>query len=200
MENQPGKGIRETPETGGAPEKSRASKDENEGYVLDEIEDDLVSDSGDEEDSEIPGPSVRAAAPVKETSSRTIRALVAIIRMLVESPKISCTITVRDIANAAYAGTTLTDQEKQVAATIAIFLRPYVPRRAETDKLPQKHILTVLLIPALSNEVSRIVGMESRVNKLTIETSSKWSLFLSTDGLFKIMRDTYDIPTIQLLW
>ncbi|KAF7732598.1 hypothetical protein EC973_003345 [Apophysomyces ossiformis] len=174
--------------------KSQKADDEYEAFRLDQAEDDLVNDSEDDEDTAATTSS-QATITSKETSARTIRTLVAIVRMLVESPVIKRTISAKDVADAVHTGTILTITEQQVAAKVANFLKPYTPRRNEPDEPPAKHILTVLPIAVLSNVVSTILGMQDRVNKLTIETSNKWALPVKADGIYKIMVDAFDIPT-----
>src|SRR5436190_20054503 len=78
----------------------------------------------------------------QETSAKTIRALLSIVRMLIESGKIHRVVTCDDIQHAAFKGTTFTEKEKLVAAKIVNFIRPFVQQRADDNKFPEPHILT----------------------------------------------------------
>ncbi|KAF7725158.1 hypothetical protein EC973_000410 [Apophysomyces ossiformis] len=162
--------------------KSQKSDDEYKDFRLDQAEPYLINDSEDDEDTAAIT-SGQAAITNKETSARTIHTLVAIVCMLVESPVIKRTISAKDVADAVHTGTIWTITEQQA------------PRRNELDEPPEKHILTVLPIAALSNLVSTILGMQDRVNQLTIETSNKWAFPVKADGIYKIMVDTFHIRT-----
>src|SRR4051794_31642663 len=52
----------------------------------------------------------------QESSAKTIRALLSIVRMLIESGKIQRVVMCNDIQHAAFKGTTFTEKEKMVAA------------------------------------------------------------------------------------
>ena len=74
-------------------------------------EDDDVDDVEDVEEE------VTESEVIQETSAKTIRALLSIVRMLIESGKIHRVVTSDDIQHAAFKGTTFTRTEKEVSSS-----------------------------------------------------------------------------------
>jgi len=107
---------------------SHAEEKDDEMEEEEEEDDDADDDEQEKEKSQ-------------ESSAKSIRALLAIVRMLVESAKISRIVTSEDIQHGTFKGTTFTEREKEVAAKIVNFLRPFVPQRTEDNQLPKPHVL-----------------------------------------------------------
>ena len=112
----------------------------------------------DDEDTEEEEEEEKEEEKVPESSAKTIRALLSIVRMLTESSKIQRIVTSTDIQNAAFKGTIFTKRETMVAAKIVNFLRPFVPQRTEDNHLPKPHILTCAPLVALANTIATITG------------------------------------------
>ena len=89
-------------------------------YMTNENDDDSL-----EEIEEIEEEEVAESEVIQETSAKTIRALLSIVRMLIESGKIHRVVTCDDIQHAAFKGTTFTEKEKLVAAKIVNFIRTF---------------------------------------------------------------------------
>lgn len=137
----------------------------------------------------------------QETSAKTIRALLSIVRMLTESGKIKRDITNDDIQRAAFKGTTFTEKEKMAAAKIVNFLRPFVQQRSDDNRLPTPHILTRAPLAALANTIAVITGSPSLVQKLSITPQEdSRALHLTAAGVYDAFREHWDIPVGDGSW
>jgi len=137
----------------------------------------------------------------QESSAKTIRALLAIVRMLIESGKIQRVVTCNDIQHAAFKGTMLTEKEKMVAAKIVNFLRPFVQQRTDDNRLPEPHILTRAPLAALANTIATITGCPSLVRSLSITSQQDLrSLQLTAAGAYDAFHGQWDIPINDASW
>jgi len=137
----------------------------------------------------------------QESSAKTIRALLSIMRMLIESGKIQRVVTCNDIQHAAFKGTTFTEKEKVVAAKITNFLRPFVQQRTNDNQLPKPHILTRAPLAALANTIATITGFPSLVQSLSITSQQDLrSLQLTAAGIYDTYHGQWDIPTNDANW
>ena len=156
-------------------------------YTTNENDDDGIEEIEEEE--------VAESEVIQETSAKTIRALLSIVRMLIESGKIHRVVTCDDIQHAAFKGTTFTEKEKLVAAKIVNFIRPFVQQRADDNKFPEPHILTRAPLVALANAIAIISGFPSLVRKLSITSKqSNRALHLTASGIYDTFRGQWDIP------
>jgi hypothetical protein len=159
-----------------------------------EEEDDIESMEEEEE-------MVTESEAIQETPAKTIRALLAIVRMLTESGKIQRVVTSDDIQRAAFKGTTFTEKEKMVAAKIINFLRPFVQQRADDNQLPAPHILTRAPLAALANIIVTIIGSPSLVRKLAITPlQGSRALHLTAAGIYDVFHEQWDIPVDDTNW
>jgi hypothetical protein len=136
-----------------------------------------------------------------ESSPKTIRALLSIVRMLIESGKIQRVVTCNNIQHAAFKGTTFTEKEKMVAAKIVNFLRPFVQQRTDDNRLPEPHILTRAPLAALANTITTITGFPSLVQSLSITSQQDLrSLQLTAAGAYDAFHGQWDIPINDASW
>ncbi|CAG8670101.1 286_t:CDS:2, partial [Paraglomus occultum] len=112
-----------------------------------------------------------------ESSAKTIWALLAIVRMLIESGKIQRVVTCSDIQHAAFKGTMLTEKEKM------------------------PHILTRAPLAALANTIATITGCPSLVRSLSITSQQDLrSLQLTAAGAYDTFHGQWDIPINDASW
>jgi hypothetical protein len=137
----------------------------------------------------------------QESSAKTIRALLSIVRMLIESGKIQRVVMCNDIQHAAFKGTTFTEKEKMVAAKITNFLRPFVQQRTDDNRLPEPHILMRAPLAALANTIATITGFSSLVRSLSITSQQDLrSLQLTAAGVYDTFCGQWDIPADDANW
>src|SRR4051812_34459223 len=137
----------------------------------------------------------------QESSAKTIRALLSIMRILIESGKIQRVVMCNDIQHAAFKGTTFTEKEKMVAAKITNFLRPFVQQRTDDNRLPEPHILTRAPLAALANTIATITGFSSLVRSLSITSQQDLrSLQLTAAGVYDTFRGQWNIPADDANW
>ncbi|CAG8529334.1 10979_t:CDS:2, partial [Ambispora leptoticha] len=135
------------------------------------------------------------------TATKNIRALLAIVRMLVESGKIRRGITSDDIQCAAFRGTVFTEREKAVSAKIADFLRPFVQQRMDDNKPQEPHILARAPLAALANAIVTVAGFPSLIRKLSITSSQdSRALHLTAAGVYDAFHGQWDIPVDDRNW
>ncbi|RUS15296.1 hypothetical protein BC937DRAFT_92639, partial [Endogone sp. FLAS-F59071] len=169
-------------------EGERDEQDMNADTVSPDVED-TEEEEEEEEDQD------------QESSAKTIRALLSIVRMLIESGKILRVVTCNDIQHAAFKGTTFTEKEKMVAAKIANFLRPFVQQRTDDNRLPEPHILTRAPLAALANTVATITGFPSLVRKLSVASQQdSRALHLTAAGVYDTFHGQWDIPVDDRNW
>ena len=128
-------------------------------------EDDVEDVEEDEEEA------TTESEAIQETSAKTIRAFLAIVRMLVESGKIRRGITSDDIQCGAFRGTVFMEREKAVSAKIANFLRPFVQQRMDDNKPQKPHILARAPLAALANVIAGFLPSSKTVDYLIIRFS-----------------------------
>jgi hypothetical protein len=137
----------------------------------------------------------------QETSARTIRSLLAIVRMLTESGKIKRVVTGVDIQNAAFGGLILTEKEKEVAAKIVNFLRPFACQRTDENQPRIPYILARAPLAALANTIAKITGFHSLVQKVSVTPQEGLrALHLTASGLYDALHEQWDIPTNDGRW
>jgi len=154
---------------------------------------DIFSDVEDAEDTEEEEEEKKDQDP--ESSAKTIRSLLAIVRMLTESRKLSRVATMEDIQHAAFTGTVFTTKEKEAGAKIVNFLRPFVQQRTEDNQLPEPHILLRAPLAALANTIATISGFPSLVRRLSITSKNDHrALHLTASGMYDTFHGQWDIP------
>ncbi|RUS19003.1 hypothetical protein BC937DRAFT_88082, partial [Endogone sp. FLAS-F59071] len=162
-------------------------------------EDDVEDVEEDEEEDEEEAATESEA--IQETSAKTIRALLAIVRMLVESGKIRRGITSDDIQCAAFRGTVFTEREKAVSAKVANFLRPFVQQRMDDNKPQEPYILACAPLAALANAIVTVAGFPSLIRKLSITSSQdSRALHLTAAGVYDTFHGQWDIPVDDSNW
>ena len=166
-------------------EEVEEEEEEEEEEEVEEVEEEVVTES---------------EVTTQETSARTIRALLSIVRMLIESGKIKRVVTSNDIQGAAFRGTTFTEKEKAVAAKIVNFLRPFVQQRKDDNDFPEPHILTRAPLAALANYIAKCAGFPSLVRKLSITSQNTRALHLTAAGVYETFREDWDIPVDNVSW
>ncbi|KAG0284845.1 hypothetical protein BGZ98_005778, partial [Dissophora globulifera] len=143
---------------------------------------------------------------IKEPSSRRLRGLQKILRMLIESPALNGIIDAAWVARSAPAGSEYSLQERQVVANIANALRPFVPqRRADEDgegsrsSLP--HITLRAPLVVLANHVFRVAGYSKFCMAIspTISAAATYALQLNATGIYEVFcskeNDQFDVST-----
>lgn len=164
-------------------------------------EGDDIEDMEDMENTEEEEEIITEAKVIKETSAKTIRALVSIVRMLTESAKIQRTVTSDDIQKAAFRETTFTEKEKVMSAKIVNFLRPFIQKRTIDNQLPEPHILTCAPLAALANSIVIIAGFPSLVRRLSITSKNDFrALHLTAAGVYDAFHKQYDIQVDNTNW
>jgi hypothetical protein len=166
-----------------------------------ESEQDMTVYAVYEPDDDVEDTEEDAVGEDQETSAKSMRALLAIVRMLTESGKVKRVVTGDDIQHAAYKGTTFTEKEKIVAAKIVNFLRPFVQQRTDDNPFPVRHILTCAPLAALANTIATIAGFPSRVRKLSVTSHGDChALQLTASGIYDVLHGQWDIPNGDGNW
>ncbi|KAF9342909.1 hypothetical protein BGX34_007488, partial [Mortierella sp. NVP85] len=130
----------------------------------------------------------------KEPSRRKLQSLQAVLKMLVESPKIQRTIRPDYVKKSGFAGNDFTDHECQVVAELANTLRPFIPKRRKRsdDKGFQDSLAHVALrapIVMIANSVLRATGYSNFTRRISPQpsTASLHGLQLGAVGLYETL-------------
>ncbi|KAF9984018.1 hypothetical protein BGZ65_001108, partial [Modicella reniformis] len=113
---------------------------------------------------------------IKEPSRAKLQSLQAILKMLIESPKITNDINSDWVKKSAFAGNDFSDHECQVVAYLANYLRPFIPkRRPRSDgKGFQDSLAHVVLrapIVLITNSVLRAAGYPAFTRRISPQAS-----------------------------
>jgi len=175
-------------------EGEQDEQDMNADTVSPDVEDTEEEEEGGEEEE-------KEEDQDQESSAKTIRALLSIVRMLIELGKILRVVTCNDIQHAAFKGTMFTEKEKMVAAKIANFLQPFVQQRMDDNQLPEPHILMRAPLAALANTIVTITGFSTLTQSLSITSQQDLhSLQLTAAGVYNTYHGQWDIPTDDANW
>lgn len=127
----------------------------------------------------------------KESTAKTLRALVAILKRLLQSGSTDKVFTKEDVIKTAFKGTTLSDSEATVAAEIANFLNPFVPKG---DALNDISVLNGVSIAKIANAIVSLIQPQQNIWKLSPSSSNSRGLPLGAVALYQILRKEYEIP------
>jgi len=142
--------------------------------------------------------------PTGEPSRARLVSLQAVLKMLIESPRIERDIDEEDVREACYSRSDFTTSECQVASMIANTLGPYIPKRRPNldGNGTQESISHVALrapLVTLANAVLRAAGYPAFARKIApeIPTSSLHSLALGAAGIYEVLcsaaEDQFDV-------
>lgn len=131
--------------------------------------------------------------PGKESSRARLRALQAVLKILVESPRIQKEINEDWVRKTAHSGSTFTSRECMVVAYLANLLQPFTPKRSQDDndetfKDPLAHIALRAPIVMIANAVLRATGYPNLIQNTTpvIAPSSLQAIPLGASGIYEV--------------
>ncbi|KAI7858903.1 hypothetical protein BDC45DRAFT_594413 [Circinella umbellata] len=128
----------------------------------------------------------------KESTSKTIRSLVAVITTMVKSPDTSNEVDVSDIKKLVYSSSTIGEHELTAAADIINLLRPYVPK-APKGQHPDCSMFTLAPLAFITNTVLRAVGLPKQAWQMGHKAEDVIALPLSARALYELFSDYYTI-------
>lgn len=91
---------------------------------------------------------------IKESTAKTLRALVAILKRLLQSATTDKVFTKEDVIKTAFKGTTLSCEEATAAGDIANFLNPFVPKNTAPQDIT---MFDGIAIATIADVVVRLV-------------------------------------------
>lgn len=91
----------------------------------------------------------------KDSSAKTLQALLAIIRTLAQMD--GDVVTTDDIREMASEGTCFSDDELEVAAMITNTLRPYIPKKEQDGDLSVLTVFNLRALATITNTVTELV-------------------------------------------
>lgn len=127
----------------------------------------------------------------KEPNRQRLRALQAVLRMLLESPNIQETINSKWVRESGFAKEDFTDRECEVVAQLANTLRPYVPRVKQDDEgrtiKPPAHVALRVPFVSIANSVVRAAGYPEFARRISPQVSAgtTQALHLGSVGLYE---------------
>ncbi|KAF9951037.1 hypothetical protein BGZ65_006228 [Modicella reniformis] len=156
---------------------------------LDADDDDHDDDYDDDYEDDI---DVQDDTTKKEPSRSRLKALQAVLRMLLESPTINRKITKDYVKRSGFIGNDFSENECQVVADIANALRPYVPKRrasASGSKTqdPIAHVALRAPLVIIANTILRATGYSEFTRRMTPQSSaaSVHALPLGAVGMYE---------------
>ncbi|KAF9965940.1 hypothetical protein BGZ70_003732 [Mortierella alpina] len=163
------------------------------GETEDDDEDEDEDDDGREvEESEIVTVSEASPGPAqKEPSRQRLRALQAVLKMLLESPSIQENINSKWVRASGFAKEDFTKRECEVVAYLANTLRPYVPKVKQDDQgrtiRPPAHVALRASFVLIANSVLRAAGYPDFARRIAPQVSagSTHALHLGAVGVYE---------------
>ncbi|KAG0195231.1 hypothetical protein BGX28_001901 [Mortierella sp. GBA30] len=129
----------------------------------------------------------------KDSTAARIRALIAVLKMLVQSPSIQYDITPGYVKNNAFRKEDFEDYECQVVAHLANIFRPYIPKRwmnPTTSTLQDsiEHVTLRAPFAVIANTILQATGYRDFTRRLMprVAPSSLYGLQLGAVGMYEV--------------
>ncbi|KAG2220430.1 hypothetical protein INT45_000655 [Circinella minor] len=128
----------------------------------------------------------------KESTSRTIRSLVAVVTTLVKSSDTGHEIEASDVKKLVYSSSTIGDHELAAAAEVINLLRPYVPKSSKGQD-PDCSMFTLAPLAFITITVLRAVGLPKQAWEMSHKAEDVIALPLSARALYELFSNYYTI-------
>lgn len=130
----------------------------------------------------------------KEPSRARIRSLQAVLRVLLESDKVTQTIDRAWVRKTGFKDNNFTDNECDVVLKIGNALRPFIPKRRPGDgdgktRAPLEHLVLRAPLVLIANTVLRLTGYRDFTRRLSpqITTGTPHALSLGGVGIYEVL-------------
>ncbi|KAF9576093.1 hypothetical protein EC968_000161 [Mortierella alpina] len=128
----------------------------------------------------------------KEPNRQTLRRLQALIKVLLESPSSKDYYDLGHVKKSVFKDCKFSEKELQVALQITNFLRPFVPRRWQSEDEVRQHTPHVALrapLALIANAVLRLLGYSDYTRKIAphVSAGDLHGLLLGTPQLFNVL-------------
>ncbi|KAF9574018.1 hypothetical protein EC968_007570 [Mortierella alpina] len=128
----------------------------------------------------------------KEPNRQTLRRLQALIKVLLESPSSKDSYDLDHVKKSVFKDCKFSEKELQVALQITNFLRPFVPRRWQSEDEVRQHTPHVALrapLALIANAVLRLLGYSDYTRKIAphVSAGDLHGLLLGAPQLFNVL-------------